>query len=230
MEQTFSRLQYQPLLDSALPIGAFSHSFGLETLVHDGRIRTRADLESYIRVMLMNAWAPGDCMVIKAVYEYGALGEWERVWRLDLRLHVQRAARESREGLHKMGRRLLKLGAQMYPQLQWSTLEEAVRSGHCPGTYPLVHGWISKQLGAPLQTAVEGYLYNSVLNTINSALRLMSIGQTEGQTLLVRLLPVCSEVMRLVHELSPEEAYTAVPQADIAMMRHETLYSRLFMS
>jgi urease accessory protein len=229
-KHTFSRLQYQPLLDSALPIGAFSHSFGLETLVHDGRIETLDHLERYIRVMLTNAWAPSDCMAIKAVYDFGEQDDWEYVWQLDHRLHVQRMARESREGLQKMGRRLLRLGAEMYPALPWQSLQDAIRNGKCPGTYPLVHGWVSYHLAVPMQTATEGYLYNCVLSTINCALRLMSIGQTEGQKLLVRLLPACTNALELVMELRPEDCYTTMPQAELAMMRHESLYSRLFMS
>jgi urease accessory protein len=58
----------------------------------------------------------------------------------------------------------------------------------------------------------------------------MSIGQTEGQRLIARLTPLTSEAWLIAVALEPEEAYSNMPLAELAMMRHETLYSRLFMS
>lgn len=236
-EQRFSWLAFQPLLDSALPIGGFAHSFGLETFVQQGRVQTLDDLEGYCRVMIRGAWAPADGLLIKRVYELAAQSEesrdpdlWIEAWEADQRLHVQRAARETREGLQKMGRRLIHLGQEIYPELPWSEVTEGIRRGQCPGTYPLIHGWLSLRLGVPLRMAVEGYLYNSLFQIINSALRLMSMGQTQGQKLLVKLLPECSLAWQSVESLSFADAYTVSPDSDIAMMQHETLYSRLFMS
>ena len=66
--------------------------------------------------------------------------------------------------------------------------------------------------------------------SVNSALRLMSMGQTEGQRLIARLTPLTSDAWAIAQEIVPEDAYSNMPMAELAMMRHETLYSRLFMS
>src|SRR5690349_4280534 len=95
-------LAYQQLLDSALPIGGFSHSFGLETLVQQGRLTTVDELEAYIGTMLRNSWASSDAMVIKAAYVHIPAGEWEQLWAIDHMLHVQRASSEARSGVQKM--------------------------------------------------------------------------------------------------------------------------------
>ncbi|MNG10273.1 Urease accessory protein UreF [compost metagenome] len=58
----------------------------------------------------------------------------------------------------------------------------------------------------------------------------MSIGQTQGQMLLAKLVPLTGTEWQRVAQLDPMEAYTNSPSADLAMMQHETLYSRLFMS
>ncbi|MNR66377.1 Urease accessory protein UreF [compost metagenome] len=59
----------------------------------------------------------------------------------------------------------------------------------------------------------------------------MSIGQTEGQRLLAQLLPVLASAWSEASHLDPlEDGFTNAPSAEIAMMRHEALYSRLFMS
>ncbi|MNG09950.1 Urease accessory protein UreF [compost metagenome] len=106
----------------------------------------------------------------------------------------------------------------------------AVREGRCLATLPLIHGMVCLRLGVPLQQAAESYFYTCIVTTINSALRLMSMGQTEGQRLIARLAPMTEQAWSTAALLEPEEAYANMPMAEIAMIRHETLYSRLFMS
>jgi urease accessory protein len=171
-----------------------------------------------------------ELMAVKAVYQYGLTQEWERIWLVDQIQHVQRASAETREGTQKMGRRLLRLAHTMYPDLLWGPLDDAIKQGKCYGTLPIIHSWIAWQLGVPLTQVAEGFLYNSITHCINSALRLMSIGQTEGQSLLAELLPQASIAWQSVAHLEPEDCYTNSPASDIYMMQHETLYSRLFMS
>ncbi|MCI3923887.1 urease accessory protein UreF [Paenibacillus sp. TRM 82003] len=225
------RLAFTQLLDSALPVGAFSHSFGLETAVQMGVVKTRADVGEYIRTMLAMSWAPMDVSAVKAVYRYGgALGDWDRVWALDERLHCSRPGFETRDGMLKMGRRLLKLARAMHPELSWDGLEQAVRAEACPGTHPTVHGYVAYRLGVPEEEACVGYLYTCATLAVNTALRLMSIGQTEMQTLLAALLPEIEDAWSRVRDVEPDEACACTPAMDVYTMRHEELYSRLFMS
>ncbi|SEO24884.1 urease accessory protein UreF [Paenibacillus sp. OV219] len=225
-----SWLALQQLLDSALPIGGFSHSFGLETLVQEGSVRTTANLEEYMRAMLLQSWSTADVMVIKAVYRDLPVRKLDSLWAVERLVHVQRAAIESRTGVQKMGRRLLQLLVSLYPQCDWYTLTEGVCTNDCLATHPLVFGYACWQLGISLEQAAQGYLYACMVTCVGSALRLMSIGQTEGQSIIARLTPIAVEAWRIAESMEPEEAYSNMPLAEIAMMRHEQLYSRLFMS
>lgn len=231
MNDSASWLAYSQLLDSALPIGGFSHSFGLETLVQHGRIVTRDELRDYIVSMLYGGWAPVDALAVKAVYCFAPAGRWDDLWEVDRVQHAQRLAAETRQGVAKMGRRLLQLGRAMYPDAAWAPLADAMAAGRCIGAHPLVHGWLAWQLGVPLAMAAEGYLYACVVTCVNSGLRLMSLGQTDGQRLIASLLPDIQSAWREAADLDPlTDGYGNTLRAEIAMMRHEGLYSRLFMS
>ncbi|WP_166241707.1 urease accessory protein UreF [Paenibacillus turpanensis] len=223
-------LSFVQFLDSALPVGSFSHSFGLEAYVQHGRIQTSEDVRNYILSMLYQSWATSDALGVKAVYEYAPEQRWEQLWDLDQLLHVQRQAEETREGMRKIGRRLFQLGRTIYPQLEWTPLEEAMKSGSCVGTLPVVLGWIAWQLGIPRDQAVHGLLYTSCSAAVNCSLRLMAIGQTEGQAMLAELIPHIEAAWSRSSGLDPFDCSSNAFIAELEMMRHETLYSRLFMS
>ncbi|MGO4693401.1 urease accessory protein UreF [Paenibacillus sp. 2TAB26] len=230
MNDDMKWLAMQQLLDSALPIGGFSHSFGLETMVQDGRMNRSAQLYDYASAMLLQSWASSDAMVIKAIYRDAPKGNWEKVWAIERIVHLQRVASETRSGVEKMGRRLLQLAAAIHPQLDWSPLLEAMKAGNCFASHPLSHGYACWVLGISEEKAIQGYLYTCIVTCVNSALRLMSMGQTEGQSLVARLIPLTADALEIVRAMDPEQAYSNMPMAEMAMMRHERLYSRLFMS
>lgn len=220
-------LAHIQLLDSAFPIGTFSHSFGLETLIQEGYIQTSDDLRQYCEAMLWGAWAPCEALAVKAAYVWAHEAE---LWQLDRALHSSRVAAETREGQRKIGKRLREIGHALHPDLPWPHLDDAVRDGRCIGSFPIVYGWMCHGLGVPLEDAATGLLYGCLSGCLNNAVRAMRLGQTQGQVILVQMLPAITNAWHHVQERDPWDFETSVPGSEIAGMRHEWLYSRLFMS
>lgn len=230
MAPNMSFLTYVQLLDSALPIGGFSHSFGLESYVQQGLVTNAQQLEAYMTGQVHAGLVRLEGLAVKGTYLAMDDNDTWKIALFDKILHVQRTPRESREGIHKMGKRLIKLGKSLYPEIDLDELEQALELHGGYGTMPIVFAWISRKLNVELDTAVQGYLYTGITTMVNSALRLMPIGQTEGQVLIRRLQIIAEQEWLAARDLSADELHAFATAHDIRAMQHETLYSRLFMS
>lgn len=244
---------YVQMLDSAFPIGSFSHSFGLETFVQQGKINNLQQLEQYMKAQLEATVIPLDVLVVRGIYR--VMEEWsqlraqrellldkqlslgiseasvvQKLIRLDAICHTQRTARESRDGLHKMGKRLVKLGKSLFPSAKLTELEVLLKREQGYGTYPTVFAWIAWHMGLDEELAISGYLYTSIGMMVNSALRLMSLGQTDGQLMINSTVQYGLELWEDMKRHGYTEPFSYGLVQEIMAMQHETLYSRLFMS
>jgi urease accessory protein len=228
-------------MDSAFPTGIFSHSFGLETAIQENRITDPKQLSEWLEAYLKRSLVPLEgAAVFRAHQEVGrwlsAPAETERLREnlqpLDRRLTLSRLARESREGGIKIGRRYLHILQELYPHSGLKMYQRWILEEECYGNAAVAHGWICAYLDQSPPSAVLSYLYSGINGLIQNAIRAMALGQTDGQKVLQNLLPVIrQETVQLV--LDPPEADQLFNQTviqEIGAMRHETLYSRLFMS
>ncbi|SFE40550.1 urease accessory protein [Paenibacillus algorifonticola] len=238
-----SFLQVAQLVDSAFPTGAFSHSFGLETYVQEERIRTIPDflawMDSYIRGTVTPIEGTGvywSAIWVPAYLQQSEQREQEAIKAklLDLsrRMTGTRLARESREGASKIGKRYLHTVQAVYPEAQLGDYAAWIKHERGDANAAIVHGWICAYLQLTPHMAVLSFLYQTVNSMLQNLIRMWSLGQTDGQKIMTALFPLLErEAAAITGEpLLPSEMYTANVMQEIAAMRHESLYSRLFMS
>lgn len=235
-----SFLQVAQLVDSAFPTGAFSHSFGLETMLQEQRIMSIPAYISWLEQYISGGVAPlegtGVCwswMYADMYLQQEKKAEAKQnLLKLSRRLTASKLAMESRAGVSKIGKRYLHTVKAVYPHSGLDHYEQWIKDGEGDANAAIVHGWICCYLKVPLETAVLSYLFQSLNSMIQNTIRMWSLGQTDAQRVLAITFPLLEREAAAIaaHALLPEKMFNANVMQEIASMRHETLYSRLFMS
>jgi urease accessory protein len=213
-------------LSPSFPVGAFSYSSGIEWAVEAGDITDAASLRGWLAAMLGDG--PGFC---DAVFLAQA--------------HRAASARDD-AGL----RDIAELAAAFVPsrerQLETSTqgrafIEIARSAWACDGldgmvdacgviVYPVAVGVVSAVHAVPLAPAIHAFLHAVVSNWISAGARLVPLGQTDSQRILASLEADVAATAKRARAASLDDLGGATFRADLASLRHETQYTRLFRS
>jgi urease accessory protein len=214
-------------LSPAYPIGAFSYSSGLEWAVEAGDIRDAATLEGWLAVMIGEG--SGFCDAVFFVHAFRAIAAGD-----DRALHdvaeLAAAFAPSKE-------RHLDTTAQGHAFLDttraaWPTpaLDRLLAAWDGAVALPVAVGVACAGHGVPLDAALHAYLHAAAANLISTGVRLIPLGQTDGQRVLAALEPVVAATAERALVTRLDEVGSAAFRADLASMRHETQYTRLFRS
>jgi urease accessory protein len=215
-----SELQFLQLLhlaDSALPMGAAAHSFGLEALVAENGLEV-ADLFLFFQHYLEEAGRL-EAVFVYAGYDASSPHEWRQ---LNETLSAMKPARETREASLRLGKRLAALAAQAFTITSQYTA--------IPAHYPLLFGHVGRCLGSSSDEVVAAYLHQSLSGLVSACQRLLPLGQSAAATLLWRLKPVMLETLAAAREIDVEHVCLSQPLLDLASSRHPGLHTRLFIS
>jgi urease accessory protein len=96
--------------------------------------------------------------------------------------------------------------------------------------YPVAVGAAAAGHGLPLPAALQAYLHAFAANLVSAGVRLIPLGQTDGQRVLAALEQIIAGTVQRVTSTALADIGSATFRADIASMKHETQYTRLFRS
>jgi len=227
--------------DSFFPGGAVAWSWGLETLVADGRLgaaagvpvprrqrgvpRDRsAQVSGFVQGQLRHRWAGFDRAFLSAAWH--AAADPQTLCDLDAQVEALTLAEELREGSRRVGQSLLGVhvamgtpGAEIY--------QRYVQAGEALGHLPVVQGLLWQRLGMDHDHCQLASAHGLCTGLVSAAVRLGVMGHLDAQRVLTDIQPLLLDLLaQPVPELTDACGFT--PMAETAVMRHETQELRLF--
>jgi len=212
--------------DSAFPIGGYAYSLGLEELVRLEVVRDEDSLLGHVIGQAVPALTHFEIPLLFAVQS--ATSDVEAVVALDWQVDARKLATELRTASISAGKRRLKMVQQLFPSPVLDRFAEAVKCGDAPCHHVTVSGLAFA--GAPREVAAMSYGYQSLSGICYSALKLLRIGQDGVQRVLVRGMNALAEEIPNAALIPPERAGWFDALTEIASMRHESAFERLFIS
>lgn len=212
-------LKLQTWLSPAFPVGAFTYSQGLEWVIETGDVTTAESLLCWLQESLANGAGKQDAALFAHAYDAND-NETALTDLCDLAAALSPTEERLLE-TEAQGAAFIKAVRAGWPEL-------ALPKVFASASYPIAVGATAKAAGIDLVPALTCYLHAICANIVSAGVRLIPLGQSDGIRVLAALEP---EIVKMAH-MAPDTLTLGAfaPLADIASMKHETQYTRLFRS
>jgi urease accessory protein len=214
-------------LSPSFPVGAFSYSSGIEWAVETGDISNAASLQDWLAAMLADGSGFCDAVFLARTHQAVEADDDSALRDIAELAAAFVPSRERQLETTTQGRAFIETA-----RAAWScgALERAL--AECPGAivYPVAVGLVSAAHEIPRAPTLHAFLHALISNWISAGARLVPLGQTDSQRVLAALEGVVAATVGRAMEASLDDLGSATFRADLASLRHETQYTRLFRS
>lgn len=215
-------------LSPAYPVGAFSYSHGLETAVEEGVVTRREELVAYTGAALLHGAGAVDAGLLALAWRAADAADAARLDDVTELAAAWRGTAELSLEAMQPGGAFATVTAAAWPEPRFSAFA-ARQAGRL--THAVAFGAAAAFHAVPLRPALLGWLSAFAANIVSAGVRLVPLGQTDGQVATAALLPAVEAAAEAALALRrPEELGSCAAVIDLFSMRHETLYTRLFRS
>jgi len=214
-------------LSPSFPVGAFSYSSGIEWAVEAGDIRDAASLRDWLAAMLGDGSGFCDAVFLAQAHRAASVQDKAALRELAELAAAFVPSRERQLETSTQGRAFIEIARSAWACDGLDGMVAACGSGM---VYPIAVGIVSAAHAVPLAPAMHAFLHAVVSNWISAGARLVPLGQTDSQRILASLETDVAATAKRALEASLDDLGSATFRADLASLRHETQYTRLFRS
>lgn len=211
------------LVSQGLPIGGFSYSRGLEAAAAAGWISDEPTARDWILGTVQTNFLQLDGALFCRMATALDAGDHDRFLHANSWLAAGRESREFQREDQRLGEALLRLLVTLDVPLAENYQAQNL-------TYPAAFALATHHWRIAPTLALKGLLWVYVEGQVMAAIRLVPLGQTAGQRILIDAVEVIDRAVLLAQSITDEEVGSVAPALAMASAWHETQYSRLFQS
>jgi urease accessory protein len=213
-------------LSPAYPVGGYSYSHGLEWIVEAGKVRDAATLGAWIEDVLAHGAGRSDVIFLAEAWRALAVGDMAALEQVAELAAALAPSAERRLETMAQGTAFLAATLAAWPKPELAALAADGREV----AYPIAVGAAAAAHGLPLVETAQAFAQAFAANLVSAGVRLIPLGQSDGLRVLARMEPLIPRVVAAALACTLDDVGGAAIAADIASMRHETQYTRLFRS
>lgn len=217
-------------LSPSFPVGAFTYSHGIEFAVEDGLVKDHEALAAWIGAIVEKGAGRIDAMMFAAAHRAAADGDDTALDRAVERAHATRASHETALEATAQGVAFVETVRRVWPDGRIERWRERMAAMARQPTLAVAVGTVAGFMGLPAPLALVGYLQSFAANLVSAGVRLVPLGQTDGQRVMALLEPVIVAAAARAPEIPLADLGGAAFMVDWTSIRHETQYTRLFRS
>jgi urease accessory protein len=210
-------LRLMTWLSPAFPTGAFAYSHGLEWAVESGDVCNETSLAAWLTDIIINGTGRSDTILLR--HGHRAAAKPATLSDIADLAYASAASRERQSESLDQGR------AFMLAAAAWGVPDAPERI-----PYPVAVGAVAGAHGIPENAIATAFLQAFIANLISAAVRLVPLGQTAGLRVLAGLEPTILRTAEETKDATLDDLGGCAFRSDLAAMRHETQYTRLFRS
>ena len=222
-------LQMCQFSDSALPIGSFAFSNGLESALQLGIVSDEESLKNYIQVMLRQS-AFLDGIYVNHAYQLSAADNIPGLVNLERSYQAKRVGEEQQLMSSRIGNKLAELYLRINDSTKLSQFILLAKQEGLKISHPIVHGVIFQDLSLSQAEAFSIYQYGTASMILSAAVRLMRIDHYQTQRILFEVNETVDTYYNQIKDMSIDETISFAPVYDCLLAQHVNAHVRMFMN